>query len=102
MSLLSEKEILGDRYEIISKLGEGAMGVVFEAIDLVSGQKCAVKILKDPNMSEARHKRFDEEGRCIALLDSPYIVKKAQSWLQSGCNQCHQNVSDSFCYPHTH
>ncbi len=75
MSLLSEKEILGDRYEIISKLGEGAMGVVFEAIDLVSGQKCAVKILKDPNMSEARHKRFDEEGRCIALLDSPYIVK---------------------------
>jgi serine/threonine protein kinase len=75
MSLLAEKEILGDRYEIISKLGEGAMGVVYEAIDLVQQQRCAIKILKNQNMSDARQKRFDEEGRCIALLNSPHIVK---------------------------
>jgi serine/threonine protein kinase len=74
MTEFAPKEILADRYEIISKLGEGAMGVVLDAIDLHNQKKCAIKILKNSD-SDTRLKRFEEEGRCIALLNSPHIVK---------------------------
>ncbi len=65
-------------YRIISKLGEGAMGEVFKAIDLVNdNREVAIKILF-PHLGKrkATAQRFLQEAQiCIEKLDHPNIVK---------------------------
>ncbi|NUM33770.1 MAG: serine/threonine protein kinase [Candidatus Brocadiae bacterium] len=65
-------------YRIIKKLGEGAMGEVYSAIDLNNDNRpVAIKIL-DPHLgkNKATAKRFLQEARlCIEKLNHQHIVK---------------------------
>jgi serine/threonine-protein kinase len=71
--------IRAGRYEILSELGRGAMGVVYRAIDPVIGRNVAVKTIRlseegtgltRPELS----KRFQTEARAAGLLTHPNIV----------------------------
>jgi len=62
------------RYEIVGKLGEGGMGVVYLAEDISLPRKVALKFLPERLRSdEAARKRFLREAESAAVLDHPYI-----------------------------
>jgi len=63
------------RYEILDKLGEGAMGVVYRARDATLGRVVALKMLStDLGAEEELHQRFQREAEAIGRLSHPNIV----------------------------
>ena len=68
--------VIGERYEIAEFLGEGGMGRVFLARDLVDRQPCALKFLP-PEMSrdEEALENLRKEMRVAMELTSPNIVR---------------------------
>lgn len=70
-----EGRILGNRYEIIQKVGNGGMATVYKATDLVLKRYVAVKILRDEFTTDEEFiKRFETEAQSAAKLVHPNIV----------------------------
>ena len=64
-----------DRYRIESKLGEGGMGVVYEAFDTHLNRIVAIKILPPDKVADpAAKQRFIQEARAASALNHPGIV----------------------------
>ena len=62
-------------YQIDSKLGAGAMGVVYKAIDSTLDRKAALKVLTASAVANAdRERRFVQEARAASSLNHPNIV----------------------------
>lgn len=68
-------ELLGGRYSPDLRLGVGGMGEVWRALDQVTGQSVAIKVLK-PSLvgTTAAQLRFQREIRALARLRHPRIV----------------------------
>ena len=70
--------VIGSRvlhYEILGKLGEGGMGVVYRARDLKLGRDVALKLLPQELVGDPeRRRRFDLEARAVATLKHPNII----------------------------
>jgi len=57
-------------------LGRGAMGEVYEAVHLATGQPAAVKLVRRELLADPTHvARFVREVRASGALASPYVVK---------------------------
>ena len=70
-----EGKILGNRYEIIEKVGNGGMATVYKATDLVLKRYVAVKILRDEFTTDEEFiKRFETEAQSAARLVHANIV----------------------------
>jgi serine/threonine protein kinase len=72
-------EVLGDRYEILSKLGAGAFGEVYEARDISLGRHVAIKRIRLDNFGEGPEleeikQRFLREAQVAAQLRHPNVV----------------------------
>src|SRR5262245_50075443 len=61
-------------YRMLRLLGRGGMGVVYEAEDLASGRRVAVKVLGHSLDSPDARKRFLREGRLAASINHPNSV----------------------------
>ena len=62
-------------YEILAKLGEGGMGVVYKARDLRLDRFVAIKVLPAEQLKdEARKHRFIQEAKATSSLNHPNII----------------------------
>ena len=73
MSSLAEDLSRRGRLSIVSRLGEGGMGVVYEALDLRQGERVALKTLRA--VSPDGLLRFKREFRALADLSHPNLVR---------------------------
>ena len=70
-----EGKLLGNRYEIIEKIGSGGMATVYKARDLVLKRFVAIKILREEYTTDNEFiKRFNTEAESAASLAHPNIV----------------------------
>lgn len=70
-----EGKLLGNRYEIIEKIGNGGMATVYKAKCHVLNRYVAVKVLKDEFTTDEEFiKRFAAEAQSAASLAHPNIV----------------------------
>ena len=73
--MVLEGKILGNRYEIIQKIGNGGMAIVYKARDLTLNRYVAVKVLRDEFTTDEEFiKRFETEAQSAARLIHPNIV----------------------------
>ena len=70
-----EGRLLGNRYEIIEKIGNGGMAMVYKAKDQVLNRFIAVKILRDEFTTDQEFiKRFEIEAQAAASITHANIV----------------------------
>lgn len=72
--LVEQPEIPTTRYEILDRLGEGGMGVVYLARDRELGREVALKVLRTPEPSAEERERILREARILASLEHPGIA----------------------------
>lgn len=68
-------KVLGNRYEIIEKIGSGGMATVYKAKCRVLNRYVAIKILRDEFTTDEEFiKRFEVEAQSAASITHPNIV----------------------------
>ena len=64
-----------EKYKVIGKIGEGGMGVVYEAEHIHIGKKVALKILReDYTKKQDVVERFRQEARSASIIGHPNII----------------------------
>lgn len=73
--------VLGEKYEVTSKLAEGGMGSVFEGRHLQTGRVVAIKVLraKDLEKKITHVRRFQREARAAGSIDTDHIARVIDS-----------------------
>jgi hypothetical protein len=74
------------RYRVVRQLGEGGMGVVYEAHDDRLDRVVAVKLMRDAMLGPGAVERFWREARAAASISHPHIcqIRELDKLLHSG------------------
>ena len=77
MELLHQpQEIIAQRYRILDILGQGGVGTTYEAEDLHTGQRVALKALSLRRMADwKKMELFEREARILSQLNHPAIPR---------------------------
>ncbi|HEX3480595.1 MAG TPA: protein kinase [Kofleriaceae bacterium] len=67
--------VIAARYRLIRRVGEGGMGVIWAADDLVTGRPTALKRIKDTVDDPAARRRFLDEARAASVVRHPNVVE---------------------------
>jgi serine/threonine protein kinase len=68
------EEIINQRYRILSKLGQGGVGITYAAVDLESGEQVALKVLSLRRMSDWKKiELFEREAKILSQLNHSAI-----------------------------
>ena len=67
--------LLAGRFVIEREVGRGGVGIVYRATDEVSGSPVALKVIAIPGVDAGEEARFGREGRVLAGLNHPGIVR---------------------------
>ncbi len=65
--------VIGGRYRLDRRLGEGGMGTVWAATHTVTLRRVALKLLRPEARSQ--HERFLREARAAASVEHPHVVR---------------------------
>lgn len=72
---MNDKNVLAGRYELIEKIGDGGMAIVYKAKDRLLKRFIAVKILKPEFVQDIKFvENFRKESHAAASLSHPNIV----------------------------
>ncbi len=90
MGAIARGQIIGNRYRIQNRIGEGGMSFVYLAVDEKLSRKVAIKVLHQ-HLAENHdiRNRFFNEAKAISVLDHPNIIniydfsgeKSPQLWM---------------------
>jgi tRNA A-37 threonylcarbamoyl transferase component Bud32 len=74
--------VVGSRYRVVRRVGVGAFGDVYQADDAdVPGHRVALKILREPSLSQAAREAALRELKLIAAVFHPSVVQfKDHGW----------------------
>jgi len=76
---------LAGRYEVVGRLGEGGVGVVYRAKQAHLGRYVAIKVLhQDAAVIPEWRRRFEREARALSALAHPNIVPVTDSGIDRG------------------
>jgi serine/threonine-protein kinase len=67
--------LLAGRYKLVGILGEGGMGVVYEATHVDIGKRVAIKVLSKAEREGEATARFLREARATSAIESEHIVQ---------------------------
>ncbi len=62
------------RYRLLTAIGRGGFGVVFEAVDTELGRRIALKLLGSQRRGEAAEARLMREAQAMARLSHPNVI----------------------------
>ncbi len=74
--MTNKKNMIANRYEVISHIGKGGMADVFLGIDTILNRQVAIKVLRtEMNTDAVSILRFEREAQAAAALAHPNIVE---------------------------
>ena len=74
----------GNRYHLLERIGEGAMGAVYKAVD-AGGGLCAVKMMHAAAVQDASLRtRFEREAQALFSLRHPNILEVRDYGVEAG------------------
>ncbi len=74
---------IAGKYRVRSMIGEGGMGSVYDAVELASGARVALKVLRAGRDGVQRVERLRREALAIAALRHPNIVRLLDQGMDS-------------------
>jgi len=77
--------LVAEKYELIRLIRQGGMGAVYEARNLSTRKRCAVKVLLRPELAgnDEVVKRFFREARASGLIESDHVVTAFDSGIDN-------------------
>ena len=75
MTAFASQMSVGGRFLIEREIGRGAVGIVYRAMDEVTNQPVALKVIAISGVDAGEEARFRREGRVLAGLVHPGIVR---------------------------
>ena len=77
--------MIADKYELLRLIGRGGMGAVYEARNVATLRRCAVKVLLSPELAGDAEvvKRFFREARASGLIESEHVVAAFDSGIDA-------------------
>lgn len=67
--------LLANRFLVEREVGRGGVGIVYKAVDQVSGEPVALKVIAIAGVDAGEEARFQREGRVLSGLSHPSIVR---------------------------
>jgi eukaryotic-like serine/threonine-protein kinase len=77
-------EVVDGRYRVVSRLGHGAMGVVYAALDVWLDRNVAIKLVDPSQTTPAAFELFQKEARALAQIRHGNVLQIHAFGLRAG------------------